>query len=249
MVIRCTSLNKKQLAYLGQQCEQLQSKRPGRQSLIPGKITIVSSLQIVEYMSGIHQANCPLCTCRFFLRLDETNSGSKSSTCLTLLLRLRTRNAKPSPLQKSSWCGNSLSTTDNFILLKAFHKNHYVTRMFLRKFYLKTLASVLGIGTKLLIKSLQAVPSVLPREHVSCQSRNSEHFIKPEGLLPCTQKSANCPCRKPDESQSMNSHSVASRYVLIIQFNMPRVCKWSLPYTLSHKNTHIYHILRPSHPS
>ena len=90
-------------------------------------------------------------------------------------------------------------------------------------------------------------------EQVFSQSRNSPHFVEPEGSLPQSQVPATCPCIKPARS----SPYPASHFLKIHLNILPSTSgspKWSLSFRFPHQNPvyasplpHSRHRPRPSH--
>jgi hypothetical protein len=87
-------------------------------------------------------------------------------------------------------------------------------------------------------------------------SRNSTHFIEPEGSLPHSQVPATCPYPEPDQSSPCTPSHFFKIYFNIILSSTPSSSNWPLSLRSPYKNPlsispvyHTCHMPCPSHSS
>ena len=95
--------------------------------------------------------------------------------------------------------------------------------------------------TFLLTYLLHGAESFLRSQPVLSYSRNSSHFMEPEGSLPQSQVHATCPYPVTDPVHALTSHflKILLNIILlnIILPSMPGSSKWSFSLRFPHQNT------------
>jgi hypothetical protein len=96
-----------------------------------------------------------------------------------------------------------------------------------------------------------AKPFLRSRQMCS-HSRNSQHFMEPEGSLPCSQEPSTGPYPEPDRSSP--THPISLRFISILSTHLRWSSQRSLSLWLSHQyptcipSPHSCYMPRPSHP-
>ena len=89
--------------------------------------------------------------------------------------------------------------------------------------------------------SLTPCSRVLLEKLTDSQSRNSPHFIEPQGSLPHSQVPATCPCPEPARSPHSSTFHFLKTHLNIILPSTPGSPHWSLSLRFPHQD--------PIHPS